>query len=163
MAQAAIPASIVREHLKAQPEAMLAAAEAKLIAGSHIAGALGKNLHAANVIAALYLATGQDAAHVVEGSLADTTVKTAEDELHISVRLPAILVGVRGGGTALPAQQQCLQMLLGRQETDKGATDLHPCAHIAECIGAAVLAGELSLLAAQANHTLAQAHRQLGR
>ena len=162
MAEAAIPASIVREHLKAQPKAMIAAAETKILAGSYIAGALGKNMHAANVIAALYLATGQDAAHVVEGSLADTTVKKAKDGLHISVRLPAILVGVRGGGTALPAQQQCLQMLLG-QQTGKEPTNLHPCAYIAESIGAAVLAGELSLLAAQASHTLAQAHKQLGR
>ncbi len=147
----------IQNVLKTTPEAMLAVAEAKLTHGSEVAGALGHNLHAANIITALYLATGQDAAHVVEGSLADTCIKSAENGLKISVRLPAVLVGIRGGGTALPSQNTCLNLLL------KEKTDLHPCTQLAETIGAAVLAGELSLLAAQSSHTLTKAHSKLGR
>ncbi|MBP9774076.1 MAG: hypothetical protein KBD00_05655 [Candidatus Peribacteraceae bacterium] len=156
-ASAHIPKKVITSILKSTPEAMLEVAKAKLEVGSGIAGAIGKNLHAANMIAALYLATGQDAAHVVEGSLTDTTIKKSGDGIDISVRCPAILVGIRGGGTALPAQSKALEIIL------KEKMDLHPCAQLAESIGAGVLAGELSLLAAQASHMLAKAHGKLGR
>ena len=156
-AKTLIPGTVISSMLKTTATDMAAVADAKLREGSEIAGALGANLHAANVIAALYLATGQDAAHVVEGSLADTTVELRGDDLAVSTRLPALLIGVRGGGTALPAQNQCLQMLL------KNRTSLHPCRQLAESIGAAVLAGEISLLAAQANQTLASAHKKHAR
>ena len=157
IASAVIPSSVIAEVLKTTPEALLAVADAKLRAGSDIAGAISRNLHAANIIAALYLATGQDTAHTVEGSLADTTVSPAKDGITISVRLPALLVGVRGGGTALPAQNQCMSLIL------KPKTALRGPQQLAESIGAAVLAGELSLLAAQATQTLASAHRKLAR
>ncbi len=148
---------VIRDVLKMTPEGMLAVSEAKLTYGSDIAGAVGKNLHAANIVAALYLATGQDAAHVVEGSLTDTTVTPVTEGLKVIVRCPAILVGVRGGGTTLPAQMQCLNMLL------QPKTSLHRKDQLAQSIAAAVLAGEISLLAAQAGHMLASAHGKLGR
>jgi len=150
-----LSSAVIRDVLKATPEAMLEVANAKLKAGSKIAGSIGSNLHAANIIAALYLATGQDAAHVVEGSMADTTVEPLPDGVRISVRLPALLLGIRGGGTTLPAQARCLDILFGKH--------IHTPRHLAEIIAAAVLAGEISLLAAQASHTLAKAHRALGR
>lgn len=159
-AEATVSESVIEDVLKSSPASLLSVARAKLELGSAIAGAIGSNLHAANVIAALYLATGQDAAHVVEGSLADTTIEAAADPsdgIVIRVRLPALLVGVRGGGASLPAQAKCLAMLLAPE------TVLHPCRRLAESIGAAVLAGELSLLAAQASHHLAKAHEMLGR
>lgn len=156
-AEADISEEILRTILKSDAQAMLDVAEAKLTIGSSLAGAIGKNLHAANIIAALYLATGQDAAHVVEGSLADTDVSLTGNSLHIRVHLPAVIVGVRGGGTGLPAQEQCRNLLLSPETT------LKPVVQLAQSIGAAVLAGELSLLAAQASHTLAKAHRELGR
>jgi hydroxymethylglutaryl-CoA reductase (NADPH) len=168
------PATIANV-LKTTPEAMLEAAHAKLNLGSELAGALGRNLHAANVIASLFLATGQDAAHVVEGSMAETFVeplnermnestnpRRSHEALSIRVRIPALLVGIRGGGTTLPAQQQCLDLLLDRQSPIPQSS-MHPCRMLAEGITAAVLAGEISLLAAQASHTLAKAHQSLAR
>ena len=161
IASAVVPSSVIAEVLKTTPEKLLAVADAKLRVGSKIAGAIGHNLHAANIIAALYLATGQDAAHVVEGSLADTTVAPAKDGISIQTRLPALLLGVRGGGTALPAQNQCLSLILKPQ---RGMLPtLRPTQQLAETIGAAVLAGELSLLAAQATQTLASSHKKLAR
>jgi hydroxymethylglutaryl-CoA reductase (NADPH) len=156
-AKVTIPEKIIESVLKSSSQAMLDVAHAKLELGSSLVNALGSNLHAANIVAALYAATGQDLAHVVEGSMADTSVEQADDGLIVTVRLPAVMVGVRGGGTSLPAQNQCLSMLL------KDKTSLHPCAQLAESIGAAVLAGEVSLLAAQASHTLAKAHKDLAR
>ena len=156
-ATAVLTEEIITTALKSSTTTMFDVAHAKLEAGSFVAEALGKNLHTANIVAALFLATGQDAAHVVEGSLADTTVEKCKEGLKISVRLPALMVGVRGGGTGLPAQNQCLKLLM------KPKTSLKPCAQLAESIAAGVLAGEVSLLAAQASHTLAKAHRELGR
>ena len=162
-AHAVIPSSVITEILKTTPEKLLIVADAKLRVGSKIAGAIGSNLHAANVIAALYLATGQDAAHVVEGSLADTTVEAVKDGITIQTRLPALLVGVRGGGTALPAQSQCLDLLLGVSKLKAQSSKLPKPQQLAETIGAAVLAGELSLLAAQATQTLASSHKKHAR
>ncbi len=156
-AEISLSDELIEKNLKTTSAAMLEVAHAKLKVGSKVAGAIGSNLHAANIIAALYLSTGQDAAHVVEGSLSDTTVEKTADGITIKVRLPALMVGVRGGGTGLPAQQQCLHLLLHAQTT------LSQSAQLAESIGAAVLAGEVSLLAAQASHSLAKAHRELGR
>ncbi len=157
IATADISEAVIKEVLKTDSATVLGVARAKIELGSELAGALGRNLHAANIVAALYLATGQDVAHVVEGSLADTTVEKIADGIRITVRSPALLTGVRGGGTALPAQKQCLDLLM----TTK--TSLKARVQLAESIGAAVLAGELSLLAAQASHSLAAAHAALGR
>ena len=157
LCSAVIKTDAIAEVLKTTPDAMLKVADAKLKSGSTLAGALGHNLHAGNILAALYIATGQDPAHVSEGSMADTTVEVTGEGLKISVRIPAIIVGVRGGGTMLPAQSQLLQLLL------KNKTGLKPKQQLAESIAAAVLAGELSLLAAQASGELAKAHGVLAR
>ena len=165
-ATATIPADVISSVLKTNPESMIEVANAKLDAGSRIAGAIGSNLHAANIIAALYIATGQDPAHTVEGSLADTNVITmisTNGDMEISTRLPAILVGIRGGGTELPAQKQCLDMLLQTTHYSLQTHRLHPCRRLAESIGAAVLAGELSLLAALSANHLAESHTTLTR
>ena len=156
-AEVILKSEVIESVLKSDPKLILEVAKGKLETGSKLAGALGKNMHSANVIAALYLATGQDAAHTVEGSLTDTSVEEVSEGLKVSVRCPAILVGVRGGGTTLPAQKECLDLILN------GKSSLHPCKQLAESIGAAVLAGEISLLAAQASHHLAKAHEELGR
>lgn len=156
-AHAHVPTGVLETVLKSSPQALREVANAKLETGSIVAGAIGHNLHAANVIAALYLATGQDIAHTVEGSLTDTDVREDDDGILVSVRCPALLLGIRGGGTTLPAQTQALGMLL----RDRGT--IHPCLQLAEVIAASVLAGELSLLAAQANQTLADAHRRHAR
>ncbi|MBM3231073.1 3-hydroxy-3-methylglutaryl-CoA reductase [Candidatus Peregrinibacteria bacterium] len=164
-AAAVIPSSLITDVLKTTPEKLLSVADAKLMHGSKLAGAIGNNLHAANIIAALYLATGQDAAHVVEGSLCDTTFeRITNNESRITVRSPAILVGTRGGGTSLPAQSQCLNLLLPPTPYALPPTPHpRPTQRLAESIGAAVLAGELSLLAAQAGHDLARAHKRMAR
>ena len=170
-AMCTVSSAIITDVLKTTPEALLATAKAKLELGSSIAGAIGSNCHAANIIAALYLATGQDAAHVVEGSLADTIIESFPSPvgeglgvgaIRISVRIPALLLGIRGGGTTLPAQQQCLDLILKSQIANR-QSQIVPCRYLAELFAAAVLAGEISLLAAQSNHTLAKVHKNLAR
>ncbi len=157
IASTVLSKEIITDVLKTTPADMLAVSKAKLETGSVLAGAIGKNLHIANIVAALYLATGQDIAHTVEGSLGDTTVAEIPSGIQITVRLPALLVGVRGGGTTLPSQATCLALLL------KNRAGVPMKKQLAESIAAAVLAGEVSLLAAQASQTLASAHKQMAR
>jgi len=163
IAEALLKPHIIQNILKVDPTKLLDVYEAKLKRGSAIAGAIGSNLHAANTIAALYLATGQDVAHTVEGSMTDTTVTQEAHGISVRVRCPALLVGVRGGGTELPAQRQCLNMLLNPTTDNRQPTTLRPAQQLAESIGAAVLAGEISLLAAQAAQKLASSHKKLAR
>ncbi len=120
-------------------------------------GSMGFNAHYANIVAAYFLATGQDMAHVVEGSVGITTTERVDDDLYFSVTMPNILLGVVGGGTELPTQKQALELmgLGGRLNGDKYLA--------ARNLGAVVLAGELSLTAALASGQLVGAHKKLGR
>jgi hydroxymethylglutaryl-CoA reductase (NADPH) len=155
-AEARIPKQIVASHLKTTPEKLFDVWLNKCIMGSIMSGSLGFNSQYANVIAALFIATGQDLAHVVEGSMGVTTMKVLPNgNLYCAVYLPALLLGVVGGGTQLATQKEALQILaLPDQEKSKA---------LAEITAGAVLAGELSLLASLAEGTLGTAHKALGR
>lgn len=161
IADTTIPAKIVEEKLKCKPETMAEVNYRKNLLGSARAGALGFNAHSANIVAALFLACGQDAAHVVEGSTAITTIEvTRKGDLYCSVTMPALPVGTVGGGTSLDTQKDCLK-LLGVQGPGEPAGSNSK--KFAEIVAAGVLAGEISLIAAQAAGHLARAHAELGR
>jgi len=118
---------------------------------------MGFNAQYANVVAAVYLATGQDMAHVVEGSMGITTIEKEEDGVRVSVYLPSLILGTVGGGTGLPPQQEALGILgLGKGKAGEARA-------LSEVVGGAVLAGEISLIASLAEGTLARAHQDLAR
>ncbi len=106
------------------------------------------------MVAAFFAATGQDLAHVVEGSMGSTHLSRAGDDLEILIEVPALLCGVVGGGTDLPSFQKVLS-LIGLHE---GAIPGQKNKEFAGVIAGAVLAGELSLLACLAENQLAQVH-----
>lgn len=161
VAEATIPKEIVKETLKCTPESMFEVNYSKNLLGSARAGSLGFNAHAANIIAAIYLACGQDAAHVVEGSTAITSMElTKYEEIHCSVTLPALPVGTVGGGTSLGTQRDCLNILGVAGAGDVPGVNSKK---FAEIVASAVLAGEVNLIGAQAAGHLARAHAQLGR
>ncbi|WFN34444.1 hydroxymethylglutaryl-CoA reductase (NADPH) [Methanogenium sp. S4BF] len=152
--------AMVKEILKTDAASLAEVNTRKNLVGSARAVSLGFNAHAANVIAAVFLACGQDPAHVVEGSNAITTVDPVDGGVYVSVTLPSLQVGTVGGGTAIETQQACLQMLgVAGGGVPSGAN----ARAFAEIIAAGVLAGELSLLGALAAGHLARAHKQLGR
>lgn len=151
---------VISEKLKTTPERMAEVNYRKNLIGSARAGSLGFNAHAANIAAALFIACGQDAAHVVEVSNAMTTMEITESGLYCSVTLPSLPVGTVGGGTRIGTQQECLNMLgVAGAGKPPGAN----AKKFAEIIAAAVLAGEISLIAALASRHLAKAHAGLGR
>jgi hydroxymethylglutaryl-CoA reductase (NADPH) len=135
---------------------------AKCMIGSALSGSLGFNAQYANVVAALFLATGQDPAHVVEGSMGMTTAEVRGDELYMSVFLPSLMVGTVGGGTGLATQKEALSLLGVAGSAPQGQEGTH-AKKLAEIIGAAVLAGEISLLSALEQGVLAQAHQKFAR
>ncbi len=159
-ADVTIPRDVVEERFDTTPEAIEEANTRKNLIGSAKAGSLGFNAHAANTVAAVFLATGQDAAQVVEGSNAITTVEDRGDELYASVNLASLEVGTVGGGTKLPTQREALDVLGVRGGGDPAGANADA---LAEIIAAGALAGELSLLAALASRHLSSAHAELGR
>jgi hydroxymethylglutaryl-CoA reductase (NADPH) len=149
-AEAFVPASIVRSVLKSSVDEMVQLNIEKNLIGSAIAGSIGGfNAHAANLVTAVFIATGQDPAQNVESSNCMTLMdKTADGDLHISVTMPSIEVGTIGGGTILEPQAAMLDMLgvRGPHPTSPGAN----AQKLARIVASAVLAGELSLCAALA-------------
>lgn len=151
---------IIREKLKTTPEKMAEVNYRKNLVGSARAGSLGFNAHAANIAAAMFIACGQDAAHVVEASNAMTLMELTDDGLYCSVTLPSLAVGTVGGGTGIGAQHECLSMLGAAGAGDPPGANSKK---LAEIVAAAVLAGEISLIGALAARHLAKAHAELGR
>ena len=159
-ADVVLPRDLVNERLDTTPEAMAEGNTRKNLVGSAKAASLGFNAHAANTVAAAFLATGQDAAQVVEGANAITTMDAREEGLYASVSLAALELGTVGGGTGLATQGEALEILgLGGGGDPPGAN----ADAFAEVIATGALAGELSLVAAFCSRHLASAHEELGR
>ncbi|KAJ2057366.1 3-hydroxy-3-methylglutaryl-coenzyme A (HMG-CoA) reductase isozyme [Coemansia sp. S146] len=163
-AEAIIPGDVVRRVLKTSVEDLCRLNISKNLIGSAMAGAMGGfNAHAANTLTAIYLATGQDPAQNVESSTCITLMEPANDgqDLRISCTMPSIEVGTIGGGTTLPPQAACLDILgcRGPHRELPGAN----AQRLARIICAAVMAGELSLCSALASGDLVKSHIALNR
>lgn len=159
VSEAVIPGAVVEKVLKTSVSALVELNISKNLIGSAMAGSVGGfNAHAANILTAVYLATGQDPAQNVESSNCITLMKAINDnqDLHISCSMPSIEVGTIGGGTILPPQQSMLDMLgvRGPHPTEPGKN----AQRLARIICASVMAGELSLCAALAAGHLVKAH-----
>ena len=149
-AEVVLAEKTIKKVLKTTAAEMVEVNYRKNLLGSVVAGSMGGNAHVANVIAAMFIACGQDAAHVAEVT-GITTMELVGKDVYASVYLPELPIGTVGGGTKLPDQKQYLGWLGGDVKT------------VAGVMGAAVLAGEISLIAALAEGSLAQAHARLGR
>jgi len=159
-ADVTVPREVVEDRLHTTPEAIAEINTRKNLVGSAKAGSLGFNAHVANVVAATFLATGQDAAQVVEGANAITTASVRDGDLYASVSLASLEVGTVGGGTTLPTQAEVLDLLGVAGGGDPPGSNADA---LAEAVAVGALAGELSLLAALASRHLSSAHASLGR
>jgi hydroxymethylglutaryl-CoA reductase (NADPH) len=161
VAEAIIKREVVMEKLKTTPEDAADVCTRKNLLGSGLAHAYGLNAHVANIVAAMFIATGQDCAQVVESSMAITTAEvTSEGDLYVSVTMPSLEVGTVGGGTGLPTQREALAIMGCAGPGNPPGSNAKK---FAEIVAAACLAGEVSLLSALAAGHLAQAHARLGR
>ena len=154
-AEVKLTAALVSKFFHTTPEAMADYWRMSAIGGV-LSGTLGIQGHFANGLAALYLATGQDVACVAESATGVTRFEVTPDGgLYAAVTLPGIMVGTVGGGTGLPTQRACLE-LMGLAGEGKARALAEVCAGL-------LLAGELSIIAALSAGHFARAHRKLAR
>lgn len=160
-AEIVLEAPVLRRRLKTTARDLVEVQYRKNLLGSIAAGSGGYNAHYANIVAAFFIATGQDPAHVVEGSLGITCIEARGPEaVYASVYLPDAPVGAIGGGVALETQQEAMAMLGVRPDPERPGRAVR---RLAEILGGVVLAGEVSLMAAFTSRDLARAHEKLGR
>jgi len=154
-AECTLKREVIRDVLHVKPET-LAYHWGVANVGAILSGSTNNGLHSPNAIAAMFLATGQDVANVAEGTSAILyTELTPEQDLYISITIPSLIVATHGGGTGLPTQRECLQVLgcLGAGKAPK----------LAEIIAGVVLAGEISLGAAISTLEWVSSHEKHGR
>jgi hydroxymethylglutaryl-CoA reductase (NADPH) len=139
-AEVHIPRELLIRELQVEPEQLLHHARLGDV-GARLAGTNNNGLHSVNGLAALFIATGQDVACLAESSAAITYSEiTPEGDLYGAITLPSLVVGTVGGGTGLPTQRECLELMgcYGAGQVNK----------LAEIVAGVVIAGELSLAAA---------------
>lgn len=162
IAECTLPAKLVARYLKTTPRRFVELHIRKNLIGSILAGSLmSANAHAANMLLAFYLATGQDAANIVEGSQAIDHAEVLDNgSLYFSVSLPNLIVGTVGNGKGLDFVTDNLALMGCTPNSEAGSS----ARRLAMICAAVVLCGELSLLAAQTNPgELMQSHRKLER
>jgi len=160
-AEITIPREVMMQHLRVTPEAMHYGQGISTLAAL-LTNSSNNAAHPANGLAALYLATGQDIANIGESNQCTTYNKvTRNGDYYYSITLPALIVATYGGGTSLPTQRECLE-IMGCWGKDKAMK-------FAEIAAALVVAGELSLAAATRTdketrkNDWVDAHERLGR
>lgn len=156
-----ISRDICERTLKTTPEKMVNLHIKKNLIGTLLAGGIrSANAHFANMLLGIYLATGQDAANIIEGSQGIVHAEVRDQDLYFSVTLPNVIVGTVGNGKELPFVQENLARLGCLEPREPGQNGRR----LAAIVGATVLCGELSLLAAQTNPgELMESHLRLER
>ncbi len=155
IAEATIPAEKLKEIMHVSVEQIFAA---RLVSqfGGFLAGVNNNGAHSANGITAIFIACGQDVANVAESSAAAVYAEiTKNGDYYFSITLPSLIVATYGGGTGLPTQRECLEIMecYGAGKVKK----------FAEIVAATVLCGELSLGTAVIADEWVSSHERLGR
>ena len=156
-----VPREVVHDVLHTTAAKIVQLNIRKNLLGTLLAGGIrSANAHFANMLLGFYLATGQDAANIVEGSQGVTMAEDRDGDLYFACTLPNLIVGTVGNGKGLGFVETNLTRLGCRAERPCG----HNARRLAVIAAATVLCGELSLLAAQTNPgELMRAHVQLER
>ena len=155
VAEAVLPREVMQSVMHVDTKALFAARQVSNVGGM-LAGSSNNGLHAANGLAAIFIATGQDAANIAESQAGIVYVDLADNgDLYWSITLPSVIVATYGGGTGLATQRECLEILdcYGQDKALK----------LAEICAATVLAGELSLASAVLAGHWVESHDRLGR
>ncbi len=155
VAEFVLKQDVARELLRVETESLYRFRQIADV-GTMLAGAAYGGAHSANGIAAMFIATGQDAANVVESHAGMLYGELLDNgDFYWSVTLPALICASYGGGTGLPTQRECLEMMdcYGDGKADK----------LAEIIAAVVLAGDVSLSSAILAHEWVSSHEKMGR
>ena len=154
IAECFVSTQVLERVLKVTPE-QLCALHLRAMTGSMQVGMIGFNINVANIIAAMFTATGQDIACVHESGMGQLHMQKLDGGVYASMLLPSLIVGTVGGGTHLPRQRELLESM--------GCAGPGKVSRLAEIIAGYCLALDLSTLAAVASGQFAAAHERLGR
>ncbi len=155
IAEVTIPRDVLEQNMRVRPESLTYHYQIANV-GAILSGANNNGLHSANAITAMFIATGQDVANVSESSAGIFYCEIEPDgALHVSITIPSLIVATYGGGTALPTQRECLEVMgcVGRGKVRK----------FAEIVAGVVLAGEISLGSAISSLDWVSSHEEYGR
>lgn len=155
VAECVVPRDRLQEFLRVMPEDLVSIQRTYQVGFARM-GTQNGLVQAANGLASVFLACGQDVAYVTECATGFLDFEvTRSGDLYAAAFLPSLLVGTVGGGSGQGTAAECLDVLGVRG--DNGAN------LFAEILAATVLAGDLSLLASFATHEFVAAHERLGR
>jgi hydroxymethylglutaryl-CoA reductase (NADPH) len=155
VAECSIPRDVLVQHMRVEPESLQYHAQVANV-GAFLSGANNNGCQSPNGITAMFIATGQDVANVSESSAAIVyTEIEPSGALYISITIPSLIVATHGGGTALPTQRECLEILGcgGRGKVRK----------LTEIVAGVALAGEISLASAISSLDWVSSHEKYGR
>ncbi|WP_186786132.1 phosphotransferase [Paenibacillus agilis] len=149
-----IPEAILKQTLRVSVDQYMKSWYAAEV-GAMQTGMIGHNVNFANIIAGIFSATGQDMGSIHEASCGIFKARREGDGISFHVQLPSLVIGTVGGGTSLPTQRECLEMMgcYGRGKVYK----------LAEIIASACLALDLSTSSAIISNEFVKAHERLGR
>jgi hydroxymethylglutaryl-CoA reductase (NADPH) len=155
VAEATIPDALLQHGMGSSSELLFRAREVANL-GGFMAGVNNNGAHSANAITAIFIATGHDAANVAESSAALVYAEHRPNgDFYYSVTVPSLIVATYGGGTGLPTQRECLELL--------GCYGAGKVRKLAEIVAATVLCGEISLGSAIVAEEWVKAHDLFGR
>jgi hydroxymethylglutaryl-CoA reductase (NADPH) len=155
VAEAVVPNEVVARIMRSNTELMFKARQVSN-QGGFMAGVNNNGSHSANGITAMFIATGQDVANVAESSAAFVyTELRPNGDYYYAITIPSLIVATYGGGTALPTQRECLELM--------GCYGAGKVRKLAEIVAATVLCGELSLGSAIVAEEWVAAHDLFGR
>jgi len=156
IAECQLPFQVIKRLFKVTPKQLVETYQG-FVNGSIAAGMVGININIANMITAIFVACGQDIACAHESAIGQLYLELTEDNqsVYATLLLPSLIIGTVGGGTALPQQKECLEIM--------GCAGSGKVRRFAEIIVAASLALDLSTLAAIAGGQFALSHEKLGR
>jgi hydroxymethylglutaryl-CoA reductase (NADPH) len=155
VAECTIPHDVLVQNMRVEPEAVFFHYNVANV-GAFLSGANNNGCHSPNAITALFIATGQDVANVSESSAANVYAEVREGgDLYMSLTIPSLIVATYGGGTGLPTQRECLELMgcYGRGKVQK----------FAEIVAGVALAGEISLASAISSLDWVSSHEKYGR
>lgn len=155
VAEVTLPAAMLKDVMHTSGEALFRQRQLSNM-GALMAGSVNNGAHFANGITAMFIACGQDVANVAESSAGFVHGELKSNgDYYFSVTIPALIVATYGGGTGLPTQKECLDVLgcYGQGKVNK----------FAEIVAATVLCGELSLSSAIVSDQWVSSHDKLGR
>ena len=155
VAEATIPNDLLTKIMHTSGKAMYRQRQLSNM-GAFLASSSNNGAHSANGLTAMFIATGQDVANIAESSAALTYSELKENgDYYWSITIPSLIIATHGGGTGLPTQRECLEMMgcFGKDKVNK----------LAEIMAAVVLAGEVSLGSAIVANEWVSSHEQFGR